>query len=171
MNNKRKLVVTLIVLLAITVVYVFAFAPLRKSNSELDLSVVSLKAEIAKRQEQTNPEQATGEVGEIDQRILEISIPNKFDQDALIEQLADMASTNNMKLENISFGQNTTGSQFIDSVQIALNVTGGFYDFLEFLYDLEAQERFYNLHNFTLTIGDELPVQVNFSVSMEVYHS
>lgn len=171
-DKRRNHIVSLVLLLVLVVVYVFIFSPIKTKNENLSANVESLTQEVAQKTEVMPDVDEPGlDVGEIEQERLALSIPDRFDQDALIEQLSKLASQNNVKLEALSFNRSTTENAFIDRVQMGMSVSGGLFNALEFLHDLEAQERFYNIETFTLTIGEEEPRQVNFSLNMEVYHS
>lgn len=170
-NNRSGLILTLISLLVLVVTYVFLYMPTKAKGDDLEARLQDLRSELANVEELVPDQQSNLKIGEVDAKTLELAVPNVFDQDQLIENLSNLALKYTIRVDNLSFGKAQTENNYIDSTTVSLSVTGGYNNFLQFLRDLEASDRFFNIQNFTLGISETEPREVNFSVNMEVYNS
>jgi Tfp pilus assembly protein PilO len=170
-SNKKRSFFTLITLLILVVVFNFVYSPIKEQNESLSVDVEELQAQVDALQETETATQANLQIGELEQRVVDFAIPERFDQDELIKQVANLASAHQIDVDSLSFAKRSTENQFIDSVRLSVAHSGGLFNFLEFLRTLENQQRFYEITDFSLSIGSEEPRQVTFNATIVVYHS
>ncbi len=173
MNNKSR-IVSLLLLLVLVAVYTLWLVPVRDEKKVLDQEISTLQSDLGRLQEAglvDNGEVEAKGGREIDGRLVAAAVPNKFDQDAIIEQFSRMSRENNLNMESLTFSASKSDSEYITTVSLSLNVSGGLFNFLEFLHDIEAQNRFFLIRNFNLSLGGELPIQINFAATIETYHA
>lgn len=101
------------------------------------------------------------------------AIPEKLDQDKLIEDLSGIAIKNDMALNGVSFsipGASNEGEVAVATLNA--NLTGNETNLIGFLKDVEGNSRKLMVKNISIQVGEnEFGLErVNFSVSMEAYY-
>ncbi len=110
---------------------------------------------------------------ELTQKISLAAIPEKFDQDALIEDLADAARSSNVTLNGVSFSVPTG----VDSRQPVLkatmnaNLTGTESSLLKFLRAVESNPRKILVKSIAIQVANEdrSDQVTNFNLGLETY--
>jgi len=101
------------------------------------------------------------------------AIPEKLEQDKLINDLSDIAEKNDMVLNGVNFGVPTAGVEGeITKVSINANLNGNESSLVNFLKGVETNSRKLLVNNITVQIGEtDLGLsRVNFNVNMEAYY-
>lgn len=171
MHNRKRLLFTLFCLLGLVLLFNFVYSPISETNSTLEDEVTALRSEVSGLRESNFDQELDLELGELESKLVQLAIPDYFDQDELIKQMSQLAGTYNINVDSISFVRKSTDNQFIDGVQLNVSMDGGLFSFIEFLRTLENQQRFYEITDVNVGISKDEPKQVNFNATMIVYHS
>ncbi len=100
------------------------------------------------------------------------SIPERLEQDKLIDDLSRIASENDMLMNGINFGIPTTAfAGEVSRVSINTNVTGNQSSLLSYLKAVEGNTRKLVVKSITVQVGEtDIGIsRVNFNVNMEAY--
>lgn len=101
------------------------------------------------------------------------AIPEKFEQDKLLEDLTKIAVDNDIIMNSISFGKagGTVENQVVRGT-VNVNLTGSQSSLLAYLRDIENNGRKILVKSISVQFGEtDIGVsQVNFNLNMEVYY-
>lgn len=169
--------VSLIMLLFVAVGAFFYVKPLWDEVSSLDKGVVE-KTETRKNlsNQLTDLQQIQKDLGgtsDIKKETTLAAIPEKLDQDKLINDLSAIAVKNDMMLNGVSFSiPGATNEGEVAKATLNANITGNETNLIGFLKDVEGNSRKLLVKNISIQVGqNELGLErVNFSVSMEAYY-
>ncbi len=101
-----------------------------------------------------------------------VSIPERLEQDKLINDLSKIASDNDMVMNGINFGVPTSAFEGeVSRVSINTNVTGSQSSLLSYLKAVEGNTRKLIVKSITVQVGEtDIGIsRVNFNVNMEAY--
>ena len=110
---------------------------------------------------------------EVSRQTTLVSIPEKYEQEKLIKDLAKIAVENDIIMNGISFGAPvlSQGGQVVKTT-INSNLVGSQSALLGFLRDVESNSRKILVNSITVQIGETEAgfSLVNFNVNMEAYY-
>lgn len=175
-KSQSSNIIGLVLVIASVVGYLFFVAPVRAEIGTLESEK---QVSVAKKQNLENRlKNYQALKAELDQSSEVKSnqglnaIPQKFDQDLLINSLIDKAEKNKMTIGALSFGRGAETELGVRAASVTASVEGDYQRLIGFLKDLESElERKLVIKNISVQLGDSLgPLQqVNFTLSMEVY--
>ena len=98
-------------------------------------------------------------------------IPENFDQDKLILDLNNIAKTNDVVLNNVSFSIPTTAKKGeVNKVGISASLAGSQSELISFLKSVEGNTRKITVKSIAVQVGKSQDINVvNFNLSMETY--
>lgn len=98
-------------------------------------------------------------------------IPENFDQDKLILDLNNVAKSNDVVLNNVSFSVPTSAKKGeVNKVGISASLTGSESELISFLKAVEGNTRKITVKSIAVQIGKSQDISmVNFNLSMETY--
>jgi len=98
-------------------------------------------------------------------------IPERMYQDRVILNMLKLAADHDVEMNSLTFGKGSFGA--IGSLRINSSFAGNYKDLIDFLQDVEGNERLMKVNSVTIQMGKESILdakRVNFSVSMEVFY-
>jgi Tfp pilus assembly protein PilO len=118
-------------------------------------------------------QQELGDSSEVKKEVTLLAIPEKLEQDKLIEDLSRIAIKNDMVLNGASFSVSKTSVKGeVAKATINTNLTGNEPNLVAFLKDLESNGRKMVVKNITIQIGEtDIGLKrVNFNLNIETYY-
>jgi Tfp pilus assembly protein PilO len=173
-KNKNSSIVTLVLLVVLIAVGIFWFKPNWDDTTALkltetareDAKVLATTELEGLKEAQTNLAGA----GEIERATILTSIPEKYEQDKLINIITEIARKNDVNIGSISFSAPLSSQETVKTATISLSMTGGESDLLRLLKGIENSPRKMIVKNITVQFGQtEGYERVNFSISMETF--
>jgi Tfp pilus assembly protein PilO len=169
--------IALVLILVIAAAAIFYVKPLWSEVSSLekgrDEKVVERKELNAKLTDLQKLQKELGGSSEVKKETTLLSIPEKLEQNKLIEDLSSIAKKNDMILNGISFSVpgNTLQGQ-VSKATLNTNLTGNETNLLGFLKDVEGNGRKLVVKNITIQVGEnDLGMsRVNFNLNIETYY-
>ncbi len=101
------------------------------------------------------------------------SIPEKLNQDLIINTIVEKTDEHNMSIGSISFSEGAQTDLGVRAATITLSLQGDYQRLVEFLRSLENEvQRKMIIRNISVELGDSLGAlqEISFSISMEVYY-
>lgn len=174
-KDNKSPIVSLVLVLAVIAVGLFWFKPNWDEQSALKVTEqarANEKAGIEATLKGLQDAQANlAGASEITQQTVLASIPEKLEQNNLIDQISKIAKDNNVNLSSISFSIPVNSVEVIKKTTINLSMTGGEDDLLRLLRGLENNPRKLVVKSVTVQFGQtEGIARVNFNISMDAYY-
>jgi len=178
LNNKSSSmpVVALLLFLVAMAGAIFYVKPTWDEVTNLDAQMVEktderneLNAELVELQKL---QQELQESSEVTRQATLSAIPEKLEQDKLLQDLSTVATANDMILNSVNFGIPTAAFEGeVASASINANLTGNQSSLISFLRDIEGNTRKMVVNSVTVQIGetDVGITRVNFNLNMETY--
>jgi len=101
------------------------------------------------------------------------SIPVGMRQDGIIEDLYDIAKTNEIELRSVSFGTSRGVYDNVSALTISASFEGNYSDLINFLKSIEENKRFLKVSSVNVQVADvvgEDMKRVTFSLSMSAFY-
>lgn len=101
------------------------------------------------------------------------SIPVGMKQDGIIEDLYDIAKTNDVELRSVSFGTSDGVYNNVSALTISASFEGNYSDLINFLKSIEENKRFLKVASVNVQVADvvgEDIKRVTFSLSMSAFY-
>ncbi|MBT3864512.1 hypothetical protein HOE67_03730 [Candidatus Peregrinibacteria bacterium] len=120
--------------------------------------------------------EAEGKMGletEVQKKTLLDSIPVGLNQDDVIEDLVDIAASNDVVLHSVSFGKVKDLYEGVSALQISASFEGNYNDLIHFLKGIEGNARLFKVSSINVQVNylEELDLnRVSFSLSMNAYY-
>lgn len=175
-KTKNSSLMSLLLLLVLLVVGLFWFKPnfddvsaLRANEQAKEEGKKAAEATLQSLKDaQANLEQA----GEINRETVLVAIPEKYEQDKLINIINNVATENRVNIGSISFTVPFSGNsqEGVRKSTISVSLTGDENDLLKFLRGIENNSRKMIVKGITVQYGQTAGLErINFSISMETY--
>ncbi len=174
-KDKKSPLISLLLVLAVLAVGVFWLKPNWDAESALKVT------EQARQDEKSGIETTLKTLSdaraklsgasEITQQTVLASIPEKLEQNVLIDQISAIAKDNDVNLSSISFSIPVNSQEAIKKATINLSMTGGEEELMRLLKGLENNPRKLVVKSVTVQFGQTEGVsRVNFNISMDTYY-
>lgn len=101
------------------------------------------------------------------------SIPPNIDQDEVIRDILEIADTNKVTMNSLSFGKGGTDKEAIGSLRINSSFEGNYNDLVNFLKSIEQNGRLFVVNSISVqlnNVGITGIQRANFSLSMEAFY-
>jgi Tfp pilus assembly protein PilO len=173
-SQNSSSIISLILLVALVAVGIFWFKPnwdetgaLRVTERAREADKKTAESELTTLQTaQANLQGA----GEIEQQTVLTAIPERFEQDKLINLIAEIAQKNDVNIGSISFSIPLNSKEQLKKASINISMTGNQEDLIRLLKGLENSSRKLVVRTITVQFGEtEGVARVNFSISLETY--
>lgn len=173
-KDNKSSIASLLLVLAVIAVGLFWFKPNWDEQSALKVTEKARetdKAAVETTLKGLQEAQANlAGASEITQQTVLASIPEKLEQDRLIDQISKIAKDNDVNLSSISFSIPLNSVELIKKATINLSMTGGEDDLLRLLKGLENNPRKLVVKSVTVQFGQTEGIKrVNFNVSLDAY--
>lgn len=174
-SRKGPIIGILLILISIAG-YTFFTRGLAVEVSELKADISSATEDIEEFKGKISEfEQASEELGlatEVQRRESLKSVPSEMDQDEVIRDIINIAETNEIDLNSISFGEGGTDQENVSSLRINASFEGDYNDLINFLKGLEQNARLFKVGSISVQVSKVEVLDVlraNFSLSMEAF--
>ena len=173
-KDNKSSIVSLLLVLAVIAVGLFWFKPNWDEQSALKVTEqVRLEEKAGVEATLKGLQEAQANLSassEITQQTVLASIPERMEQDHLIDQISKVAKDNDVNLSSISFNIPINSTEAIKKAGINLSMTGGEDDLMRLLKGLESNPRKLLIKSITVQFGQTEGIKrVNFNISMDAY--
>ncbi|MBT6068983.1 type 4a pilus biogenesis protein PilO [Candidatus Peregrinibacteria bacterium] len=179
MKNKSNIknVVSLLLALAILVIYMYYIQPSSEKLEEKRLEKAQMEEQLTDLQNSVDELLALQasipkSVGE--RQLLLAQVPTDLDQDGLIKDLNRLASNRGIELKNIGFAlQGVDQETGVGVVTMATGFEGTYQDLINLLADVENNVRKLRVKNISvqvLEVSREVSAEVSFTLTIEAYY-
>jgi len=174
-NNNRSSIISLVLVLIIAGVVALLFRPIWEEVSQLQMGFndkqsqkVALESQLQTLRGAQADLEAKTEVNKI--KTLD-AIPQRFEQDALITKLNQIASQNTVVVNSVSFNVPVGSTEVIKKAQINVNVTSDESKLISFLKDIEESDRKMTVKTITVQFGQtDGKKRANYTLSLETFY-
>lgn len=163
-----------LILIAAFVLFIFHTIPANNKLNELDAEAVQLEEKIINLEKELAGEIQSGEsLSEVDKKDLAQAIPEKLEQDTIINTLNILAKTADVSFNAITFS--TQPYSGIESVLISAGLNGTSANIIRFIQMLETSARKFVVKQASLARGESNVSNpalniVNLNVSLQAFY-
>lgn len=163
-----------LILIAAGILFIFHTIPANNKLNEFNASVSKLETEIADLGKELAGEiQSDETMSEVDKKDLSQAIPEKLEQDVIINTLNITAKTADVSFNAITFSPQT--NEGIQSVLISTGISGTAPNVIRFMQMLETSARKFAIKNVSLARSDSNTDNaalniVNLNVSLQAFY-
>ena len=175
MNKKNNSsVISLVLLMVLVAVGIFWFKPNFDEVNALKVTEQARQNDVdqlnqtLKGLQDTQANLAAGT--EVEQQTVLAAIPEKFQQDQLINDINDISQKNGVNIGSISFSVPTNSDESVKKATINISMTGDQNALMRLLKGLENNARKLVVRSITVQYGQtDGQDRLNFNVSVETY--
>lgn len=163
-----------LILIAALVLFIFHTIPANNKLNELKSSTIALEEDVGNLEKELAGEiQSDEAMSEVDKKDLAQAIPEKLEQDIIINTLNITAKTADVSFNAITFSPQT--NEGIQSVLISTGVSGAASNIIRFIQMLETSARKFAVKNVSLARSDSNAENsalniVNLNVSLQAFY-
>lgn len=176
-NYKQSKIVTIVsILLILFVIFgtIFLLNPLKKDTALLSEEVKAKESEFSQLEIEYNDLEALSKEAEVTEKGIQDflkKIPEKLEQDILIENMYRIAQTNDIILSAISFGVSENPLTNVSSVSMSASFVGDYSDLIDFLKGIEENSREIHVKTINVQLLDEKDdiQRINFNLTLESF--
>lgn len=175
-SKKHYALPTLIIFLIILGGGLYYVSPLWSEVDGLKTEVFSLQQQkdtFSKQyQDLQDLQKSLNASSEVSQQTTLASIPERFEQDKLLQDLTDLAQKANVTLNGVNFSLAGNTQDKIKRATVNVNVTSSDTALIDFLRAVEGNTRKLVVKSITVQTGktDTGATRVNFNLNMETYY-
>lgn len=176
-SNNSKNLISLLLILAILVIYMYYIRPTSADLEQKQLEKAQAEEQLTDLQnsvDELTKLQASLPKGDGEKQLLLSQIPVSLDQDGLIKDLNRLASNRGIELKNVGFSLNGIDKEMgIGIVTMSTGFEGTYQDLINLLADMEANVRKFRVKNISvqvLEVSRDVSTDVSFTLTIEAYY-
>lgn len=175
-SSSKKTLIGIALILASILVYVFGLKGISATVSAFESDFADKTSQIEKVKTEVNnlanSESQLDVTTEVQREQSLKAIPSKLNQDEVIRNLVDLASSHTIELHSLSFAKGGSDADGVSSLRIDSSFEGNYGDLVTFLKGIEQNARFLRVNSISAQINKSEVFdidRVTFSLSMEAF--